>query len=278
MSVPLPQQLCIVGLGLIGGSLAKAIHNKHPQIEITAVDMPHVGKRACSEPAISTFFTQDELERAVRQADLAILATPISVIDRLLDEVPSMMKPGAILTDVGSTKRAICHKARRVCNPSICFIGGHPMTGSELSGLENARAELIFGSTYLLCPSEPAADETKRLTQFLESLDTHVLITTPEEHDKTVAFTSHLPQFISIGLSNLVNERQLSTLTGTAFREMTRVSKSPYAMWQEIVATNQLPLTTALNEMIFRLARLRDQIYESGLEDEFESAQRGSPS
>ncbi|HEY5596251.1 MAG TPA: prephenate dehydrogenase/arogenate dehydrogenase family protein [Candidatus Bipolaricaulota bacterium] len=269
-----PAQLAIVGLGLIGGSLALATRCARPDVRIIGVDEAAALQHALGRKAIDVGYEPARLKQAVRQADLVILAAPISSILKLLEVVPCSMKGGAILTDVGSTKRHISQVAKEHVPATISFIGGHPLTGSEKGGFKHASAHLFQGAGYALCPALGSNAAFEKLSVFLAELGAEIVIVDPDEHDRVLAFTSHLPQLVAVGLADLVLRRTHPKFCGPGFAGMTRIASSPFAIWGDVFSTNARNVTLALDEFIEELQRLRGAIGRGELRAAFERAQR----
>jgi prephenate dehydrogenase len=201
------------------------------------------------------------------------------VIWRLLPEVADAVRPGAIVTDVGSTKSWIVEQAAQYFNGERYFIGGHPMTGSEKGGWENADAHLFENAAYVLTPaSNPLAHSLESLANLLQALGARIIILDPEEHDRLVAEVSHLPQLLAIALANFIarhgegeHESRLQ-LTAGGFRDMTRLAASPFSIWQDILNSNRANVRQSLQEFVAVLQQLRRDLDNDDLEGGFRRA------
>lgn len=249
-----PQHITIVGTGLIGGSYALALKRAFPGVRITGVDKPEVLNRALRLNII------DSVESA--PADLVILATPVGDILKLLDQFTSQH---TLVTDVGSTKIAICHKAERLSAP---FIGGHPMAGLEHSGPEAADPDLFRNAPYFLCrvKSSPVG-ALERMQQIAKALGATPHVISPEDHDRLVASISHMPQILSTLLAD--RTRAQKEFAGPGLRSMTRLAGSPFHVWRDIFKTSGF-LPNELQVFIERLQRILDSM-EAGDFDEIEN-------
>ena len=248
----------IVGLGLIGGSVAAATRAAWPEVEIAALDRPEVLREAeargwCQRSARSL----DDLARV----DLILLATPVREI---ISQLPAIARIAshAIVTDVGSTKREILRAAEQAGLRN--FIGGHPVAGAERSGLASARADLFDRQPWLLVPSSSTSETSfTRLDDFVRGLRALPHRLDADTHDRTMAYVSHLPQLLAVALMNTagaaVGDAGLK-LSGRAFGEMTRLAASPAALWEGILSTNADYVAEAAgamaNELPTREARL----------------------
>jgi prephenate dehydrogenase len=272
--------ILIVGLGLIGGSLATALKRKGFSGNILAVDKEEILNKAITRNLIDKSYSQDQLKEAVEEAELIILCTPITEIIELLKVIAPWTKPGTLISDVGSTKRKIVETAN-IYLPAHChFIGGHPMAGSEFRGLDAADAFLFENTTYVLTPNRPTQEAIRRaFGELLEFIGAKVLLLSAQLHDEIAAAVSHLPQVTSVGLMNLVNDRQNESsyflkMAAGGFRDMTRVSSSPYGIWEDIIETNNDMIAKFLNDYIRELEHLKHLLLENNLGKYFERAAR----
>ena len=253
--------IAIAGVGLIGGSFGLAARNAGFAGTILGVSSPRTIVAATTRGVIDRGVT---LEEAAARADLIFLAQPISVI---LQTLPLLHpRPGAIVTDAGSTKAAICRAARAL--PEGAFTGGHPMAGKETSGVEAAEAGLFRGRPWVFTSEPPSA-----LRDLVAAFGARILVMKPEEHDRMVAWSSHLPQLVSTALAGAVHHHapEAVAVAGPGLRDMTRLAASPWDIWRDIIATNHENVYAALDAYIARLESLRE-----GLDSEFERATRFS--
>jgi len=253
------QHVTIIGVGLIGGSLALAIKHRFPDIQITGVDKPHVLKRALQRNAIDK--AERSVKRAVHTADLIIVASPVSSIAKLLPVIARNSAAHAIVTDTGSVKQAIVEQAQKLF-PHGNFIGGHPMTGSEFSGIDAAHELLFQNAIYLLTPTRVTKKQSLRLlTKFFGSLDARIFTIKPSKHDSIIAAVSHLPQLAAVALMNTVGKDHPDApnhlaLAAGGFRDMTRIASSKFEIWNDILSANQKEIGKALQLYIRQLKKL----------------------
>jgi prephenate dehydrogenase len=242
-------RITIIGVGLIGGSLALAVKHRFPSAVISGVDTKSVLRRAIQRRAID--IAEPSVARAISSADLIVLAVPVGTILRLLPVIAKHAKPGSVVTDTGSVKHAIVAKAERSALARN-FIGGHPMTGAEFSGIEAAHPLLFQNAIYLLTPGPSAARENvKKLSRFFSDLDARVLVLDAGIHDKVVAAVSHLPQLAAVSLMNTVGGKQSGagthlSLAAGGFRDMTRIASSRFEMWGDILFENRKAILSVL--------------------------------
>jgi prephenate dehydrogenase len=252
------QQVAIVGFGLIGGSIALAVRERWPSIRITAVDLPSVLAHAAGSGAV------DRAAHGVSDLgnpDLVVLAAPVEQNVRLLSEVAARMERGALLTDVGGTKRDIVKAAAALSDAHATFIGGHPIGGAERGGFAFARADLFRGRPWILTPDPPApAQAMEKLTTFIRSLGARPTTMDPDEHDRVMAFLSHLPQLTASALMDVVGEAATSNglrFAGRGLVDTTRLASSPADVWRQVCATNAADIGVALDLLIARLQHIR---------------------
>ncbi len=271
--------VAIAGVGLIGGSFALALRAAGFRGEILGVSSKATLERARAMGAIDRGCG---LEEAAAQADLLFLAQPVGAIRDSLAHIAPHVRPGALVTDAGSTKAEIVAEARRF--PSLPFLGGHPLAGKETRGLEAAEAGLFAGRTWVLTPAEEDAlhrPAVKEFTAWLERIGARVVMLDAEAHDGLLAFSSHLPQLAAValaatcGASGVGEPIAAARLFGPALQEATRLARSPFSIWRDILATNNGPVQHALECYIIKLQRLKNDLERgenSGLDREFQAA------
>jgi prephenate dehydrogenase len=240
-----------VGVGLIGGSVGLAARNAG--WDVIGVDRPEVLEEAVTLGAVDRPSTLKE----ARGADLVVLATPISKITDLATELPPT---DALVTDVASTKTAIVREAER---QGLRFVGGHPMAGSQLSGVENARADLFKGARYFLTPTDKTnPDAYREVAGFVRSLGAVPTAVDPEKHDLLMAALSHLPHLMAAALLKVASDISPEALSfaGPSFRDLTRVGASNPSLWSDILAENAPALGEALGAFAGAMAQLGSEI------------------
>lgn len=274
------QRVAIIGLGLIGGSIGLALHKAKAAQEIVGYDLGKgVSDRARKVGAIDQSY--HALADAVRGSELIVLATPVGAMRALLQTISPALSPGAVVTDVASTKVQVINWAQEFLPSSVSFVGGHPMAGKELSGVEAADAGLFKDRTYCLTPTantRPAA--VNKVSTFVEMLGARIRFLEPAEHDGQVAGVSHLPFVASIALVNTLVESgawpDASLLAANGFRDMTRLAAGNPEMYRDICLTNSAGIARWLDEYINTLRSLRTSIVEhdKALGDTFARAQQ----
>ncbi len=265
---PAFQNVAIVGFGLIGGSIALAIRERWPSIRITAVDRPAVLAHAAGSGAI------DRAAQSVGElgrTNLLILATPVEQNVRLLPEAAVVIGEGGLITDVGGTKRTIVNAACALSGARAAFVGGHPIGGAEHGGFAFARADLFRGRPWILTPNGTSSPQiVERLAGFIESLGARPTTMSAEEHDRLMAFLSHLPQLTISTLMEVVGEATTSSglrMAGRGLVDSTRLASSPADVWREVCASNAGDIGAALDWLIARLQQLKAGLSDAATVD-----------
>jgi prephenate dehydrogenase len=265
--------IAIVGVGLIGGSFGLALKRAGFTGRILGVSSAAALEAALERGAIDAGLA---LEEAAPQADLVYLAQPIRRILQTLARLDPLVKPGALVTDAGSTKTRIVEAGRQLRRAQ--FLGGHPMAGKETRGAAEAEAGLFRGRTYVLTPSDPAEMETTAAREFmgwLRAAGAMPLVLDAAAHDRIVAHTSHLPQLLSTALAASLLERlrpEDLRVAGPGLADMTRLAASPYDIWGDILETNREAIEPALAALIARLEQLRAHLADAAPAEQFRLA------
>jgi prephenate dehydrogenase len=269
-------RIAVVGLGLIGGSIAMAARAAWPRALVIGVDRNIVLEQAMVRHAIDV--ASEDL-MIISEADLVLLATPVSEIVRLLPRLAGCVGKNAVVTDVGSTKRAVMDAARAL-PARLPFVGGHPLAGATRGGFEAARPDLCAGRPWLLVPAADGSTAAmEKLTAFIEGLGARpVVVASAAEHDRALALLSHLPQLAASALMAVVGEgagAEGLALAGRGLIDTTRLASSPADIWRDICATNADEIGPALDRLIAALQQLRDRLTAGEEIDRlFESANR----
>jgi prephenate dehydrogenase len=276
--------ICVVGLGLMGGSLALALRHDAPCSTLHASRIIGVGRNAEALEAARTAGAIDawttDLAAGVRDAEIVVLATPVRTILRLLPEVGRHAQPGTLVLDLGSSKVAIC-AAMADLPDGLQPVGGHPMCGKEVAGFVAAEATLFRGRPFVLCPlprTAPAALERARaLTQ---AVGARPLVLDPQTHDRAVAAISHLPYTVAVALVAAVDAAGDATawsLAASGFRDTSRLAASDVEMMLDILLTNREAVLDWLNAFAGQLTGLREALAagdEASLRDKLSAARR----
>lgn len=253
-----------VGLGLIGGSLAKAIKNQYTTCEIIAYDT--------NTPSLETALTENIIDKYTTVIDnnfgdcqIIFLCAPVKNNIEALEHLLPLINEDCIITDVGSTKEKIIDAAKNMnCNNN--FIGGHPMAGSEKNGITAADSHLFENAYYILTPL-PTIDEDKinMLQTIITSIGALPIVIEPSKHDFITATISHVPHIIASTLVNLVSEldtsdKHMHTLAAGGFKDITRIASSSPNMWQQICLTNNKQITKVIDRFQQELSSIKESI------------------
>jgi prephenate dehydrogenase len=269
---PIFEKIGIVGLGLIGGSIALRARELWSSSLVIAVDQKDVLETAMRLHAIDV--AADDLV-VLAEADLVVLAAPVRQNIELLQELDEHVRQPAIISDTGSTKREIVAEAANL-PPRFTFIGGHPLAGAAQGGLERARPDLFEGRPWLLTPAparQARSDSGKsdlgapleKLSAFVRALGAEPRVMAADAHDRLLAFLSHLPQLTASALMQVVGEavgQDGLSLAGRGLLDTTRLASSPDDIWKDIAATNADEIGPALDGLIEVLQALRNDLSE----------------
>jgi len=261
------RELAIVGVGLLGGSVAKAARLGGLARRIVGIGRDAGRLRPAVDDGTLDLAVTD-LDGGVREADFIVLAAPVLAIEGLLERVWRAAPAGALVTDVGSTKRNIVRAAERLAAARpLAFVGSHPMAGSEQAGYRVARADLFRGATVVVTPTESTElAALKKTTEFWEALGARVTALDPETHDRTVAAISHLPHLIACALVDGAGrvEPAALELAARGFRDTTRIAAGDPDMWTEIFLSNRDALSAGVAAFRQALADLERVIATGG--------------
>lgn len=265
------QRVAIIGLGLIGGSIGLGLKQWSAQqskegaqaLEVigfdTDLEQQHYAKKINAVDG-----AEWELAKAIRDADIVVIATPVRAIRETFTDIAPVLKAGAVVTDVGSTKADVLGWASELLPRTVSFVGGHPMAGKAMS-IEGAEADLFKGATWCVCPSVHATDEAVRnVLGMITAVGAEPYFVDPAEHDAYVAGVSHLPFVLATTLMNALSSdsswRDMKTLTAGGFRDMTRLAAGSSAMHRDIALTNKDAIVRWVDAVQRELTRFRDTL------------------
>jgi prephenate dehydrogenase len=255
-SEPPFESIAVVGLGLIGGSIALGVRERWPESRVFGVDSEAVLAHALGGGAIERGF--DSIG-ALPPTSLIVLAAPVRQNIELLQQI---QRP-AIATDVGGTKRDIVSAARAL-SPGTTFVGGHPLGGGERGGFAFARPDLFAGRPWIFTPDgDDSSDAVERLSRFVAGLGARPCLLSAEEHDRVMAYVSHLPQLAASALMEAVGAAagmEGLRMAGRGLVDTTRLASSPADVWRDICLTNADAIGDALDCLIARLTQLRSDL------------------
>jgi prephenate dehydrogenase len=253
------RRVVIIGVGLMGGSLGKAIKKHNLAREVIGVsNQQEVLDKAREAGAIDTGLT--DAQKAVLGADLIVLAVPVQGIIKILAALGPSIRRGCIVTDIGSAKAEIVEKAEASLSLPGFFVGSHPLTGSEKSGIEHASAELFENALCLMTPTDKTNQVAKEKIKHLwTKIGARVEFVSVAEHDKALAYVSHLPHVLAYGLMRTVPQEALK-YASQGLKDATRLAASSPQMWNDICMANSKNILNALDEMVKYLAVFRKAI------------------
>lgn len=253
-----------IGLGLIGGSIAKALRASHPDCFIMAYDLNQEALQLAADDQVVNLPLSGITEDYSR-CDYIFLCAPVSANDKNLSKLKKYLSPSCLLTDVGSVKTDI-HKHIEQAGLNPRFIGGHPMAGSERTGYINSKALLLENAYYILTPcKEVPSDTVEAFRNLIASLGAIPLVLDCKQHDFVTAAISHLPHVVAASLVNLIkdsdsSEGTMKMIAAGGFKDITRIASSSPVMWQQICLTNGENISTLLEDYIQALTTIKTEI------------------
>ncbi len=277
LHMPKFKKIAVVGIGLIGASLAAALKESDSEIEIKAVDRSEETiKKAEKLKIIDQGFT--EIKDNLKSSELIFIAVPVAAIPSVIRKIKAGSEGKQLLVDAGSTKKEIMLQAKKIlAGTEKIFIGGHPMAGSHKSGLDWHKSDLFKDAPFILTPwveeskgllsVKKAANDSdielmlQQLKELIENLGAKVHIISAEEHDRFTAYLSHLPHLLSAALVNLSSLKDYDSsfleLSGSGYRDMTRIAGSSPELWQDIIISNRRNLAELVKEYRAELKELQ---------------------
>lgn len=273
------RRVAIVGAGLIGTSFGAAVQKARPQATIVAYDKVEVLRKLRLRGY--GWDASADLGAAVRDADLIYVALPVGAAIEALPEIAAQCESQALVTDAGSTKVRICKAGQKAFGGGGKFVGGHPIAGREVSGLEHASAELFLGKRYVLIDDGAnGARHNSRVQQFaglLQLIGAEPVWCDAETHDWAMAVVSQMPQLVAIATARVVSDETDETglpasLAGSGLRDLLRTAGSPYEIWRDICVTNTENIARSLDRAAQAIDFLRTHLTSRQLEEEFRGA------
>ena len=273
-----PKKTVLYSVGLLGASIGLALKASGYKGRVIGVSSPKGLAAALAINAIDEGHSYDELQTAVRGADLLILCSPISVIKAAFEKLAGLELPdGLVITDVGSTKQEIVAAAQKHLPPHIYYIGGHPMAGSEKSGPGAADPYLFQNAIFAFTPPGGVpTDRDRDIAAFFEkNTGCRAIFLRPALHDRIVAAVSHVPHLLAVALVNVAQAIETEIpdtlkLAAGGFRDMTRIASAPYELWHDILLTNKAAIAPLIDAMVEELTLMKEQLKTDSLRDRFE--------
>jgi len=275
---PMFKRMAFIGIGLIGSSLARVVRRDGLAGEIAVAARRQETLDAATRLGLADHVTTDPAE-AARDADIVVISTPLGAYAAVAEAIAPALKPGAIVTDVGSVKRAAIEAIKPHLPAGVHLVPGHPLAGTEHSGPESGFAELFEGRWHLLTP-EDGTDEAAvaKVTDLWQRAGSKVEVMDPAHHDQVLAITSHLPHLIAYTIVDTATQlstdlqKEVIEFSATGFRDFTRIAASDPVMWRDIFLTNREAVLEILGRFTEDLTAMQRMIRKGdgdGLEDVF---------
>jgi prephenate dehydrogenase len=252
---PVYERIAVIGLGLLGGSVARAARQRGAaRVVVGATRRRSALDRALAEGAIDTAAPREE---AVRDAELVVLATPVSAMAETIRAVAPELAPGAVVTDVGSVKAVLHETLPGLLPPGVRYIGSHPMAGSHERGYEQSREDLFDGAPCVVTETDTSPEQAA-LCEFWRRLGARVLVRDAAAHDVEAAWVSHVPHALAYAFAEALTSApgEARDLAGSGFRDFTRIARSEPEMWGEILSENRKALAAPLQGVAEALASI----------------------
>lgn len=264
-------KIAILGVGLIGGSLGMALKHCKAAASIAGFDIDTESLEIARETGAIDYGATD-IHTAVKDAEIVVLSTPVNFFAPLVKDFAGFLKPGAIITDTGSTKSQILTELFPLIPDAVEFVGGHPMTGSEKGGIKAADRYLFENAVYVVTPTEKnSPSAVAKVKALAEAVGSRVIVMDPEEHDTIVAAVSHVPHLTAAGLTaTLMQVSQeypfAPTLAAGGFRDTTRIAAGDPDLWQQICLSNDEKIVQTLDLLCSMLETAKKLIMEGNRE------------
>jgi len=257
MIVDVSKRILIVGLGLLGGSYAKALRRFGFHISAITKEQSSIDY-ALKEQIIDEGSTQLD-ERLIGEADLVIFALYPHVFVEWIEKNQSLLRSGALITDVTGVKGSIVYQIQDMLRPDVEFIAAHPMAGREVSGVENSTEKMFAGANYIVTPTQKNTPEAIQTCMELGRLMGFSNVTTlsPEEHDEMIGFLSQLTHCIAITLMTCNDKENMEKYTGDSFRDLTRIARINDLMWSELFVANKAVLLDQMDMFMDKFSELK---------------------
>lgn len=266
--MPLINRLAVVGVGLIGGSLARVLREKGEVGEIVGIGRGAVNLQRAVELGVIDRYEHD-LKKGVLDADMVFLATPVCTIADIVSEIAPVLHSGAIVTDGGSVKEEITLRCEQLLSAGRYFVGGHPIAGTEKSGVDASFSSLYKGKRCILTPTATTdAMALAKVVKMWELAGSEVVLMDPRKHDKVLAAISHLPHMVAYSLVNAVGDydgcdENILKYSAGGFKDFTRIASSDPVMWRDIALQNRTALLEMMDFFAANHAELRSLVAES---------------
>ena len=260
MIVDISKKILIVGLGLLGGSYAKALKRFGFHVSAVTKDQSSVDY-AIGEKIIDEGTTELDA-RMIGEADLVIFALYPHTFVEWIEQNQGLLKSGALITDVTGVKGSVVYRVQEMLREDVEFIAAHPMAGREVSGVENSTVQMFVGANYIVTPTEKNTPEAIETCMELGRLLGFANVTTlsPEEHDEMIGFLSQLTHCIAITLMTCNDKENMEKFTGDSFRDLTRIARINDLMWSELFVANKEALLNQMNLFMDKFTELKEML------------------
>ena len=260
------KKILIVGLGLIGGSYAKALSKKG--FSVSALEKDPAAIQYALDNGMILEGSADVDPRLIGSADLLIFALYPKILLQWLEENQQYLKPGAILTDVTGVKCCVVYDIQKMLRKDVEFIGAHPMAGREVYGVENSDDSIFWNANYIVTPTEANSEEAIVLCEQLgrQLGFARVSRLSPEKHDDMIGFLSQLTHCIAVALMNCNDTPGMEVYTGDSFRDLTRIARINDRMWSELFMCNREQLLHHMDAFLESFSDLREMLYDGDVE------------
>lgn len=255
-------RISIVGVGLIGGSIGIDARKMGLAKEVVGVVRRAESIDECIKAGAVDKATLD-IKEGVEKADMIILATPISIMEKIAEEIVKYTGSETIVIDVASVKGELVKKIEGILGTR--YVGTHPMAGAEKKGVSDAKSGLFYGATCIITPTEKTRPKClKDVKEFWEKLRAKIIVLPPCEHDKVVGMISHLPHLVAASMVNIISDEQRAlSCIGPGFKDSTRIAGSPPELWQEICEWNKEEILASIDKFQKEFAGVRNLIETS---------------
>lgn len=262
MMLDTSKNILIVGLGLIGGSYAKALRKLG--FKISAITLKQEDIDYAIENGIIDEGYTEPVPEVIGKAELIIFALYPKTFKTWIDKYQQFLKPGALLTDVTGVKSSVVYDIQNMLRPDVEFIAAHPMAGKEVYGVQNSDPKIFHGANYIVTPTEKNSKEAVEDCLELGRLMgfNHVSVLTPEKHDEMIGFVSQLTHCIAVSLMNCYDGEKLQDYTGDSFRDLTRIARINDEMWSELFLLNKETLLEQMDKFLAEFSKLRQTLEE----------------
>lgn len=254
------KKILIVGLGLMGGSYAKALHKTG--FTVYAIDRDRESIDFAKEEGFIDKGDTEASEALIGEADIIIFALYPKLFKPWVEKNQKYMKSGAYITDVTGVKGCIVESIQEILRDDLEFISSHPMAGRELSGVKNSDETIFYGANYIIVPTEKNTKEGIDICREIGLIMRFgkITILSPDEHDEMIGFVSQLTHCIAVSLMNVSDDEKLSDYVGDSFRDLTRIAKINENMWTELFLMNKEALLKEMDKFIYEIQDLRERI------------------